>query len=423
MTQERFEDDSEYIGADLYLELAILLYEAGASVQRVSDSVRWLAHLLGDERIHLFVGYEAIELSVHHEDHTENRLYVLREPSRVNISVLHKVSRLLHHIPSYQGNISAIRAELVHIREEPQVYPVPVIIILTGVACSAFGWINHADIPALWVIWISAICALAIRYRFGKDLNNLYVSTMMTALSGGLCAAFLMPLSHTNTPEIALISSVLFLIPGALLINGGLDIIRDHTSCGISRLTSVFTQICIISGALLIPLSVMQTTIQPVQSGGAIFFVIPTMSIAAGLAAFGFAILFNAPVSVLPGCVICGIIARLVRETSLHSGLDPFLSIFIGMSVATILAAVIGKYVNVPEVFLAVIAGIPMVPGLAMIQGLQGIFSIAHVGISPPGTLILYAIQQMLFAGVAVLALVGGIIFPIIMIARKRLRI
>ncbi len=272
------------------------------------------------------------------------------------------------------------------------------------------------------MIWVSAVCGLSIRVRYGKELNNLYLTTLVTALSGGLCAALLTPFSQTQTPQVALISSVLFLIPGAMLINGGLDIIRDHTSCGIARLISVFTQICIISGALLIPLGMMTITLQP-QPAGNIMILIPTMSFAAGIAACGFGILFNTPVSVLAGCFICSFAARLVRETGIYAGVDPFFSLFLGMCIATIIAARIGRYAHVPEVLLSVIAGIPMVPGLAMIQGLQGLFTLAHSGTLQQEQVLMYAVQQILFAGVAVLALVGGIIFPIIMIARKKMRI
>ena len=102
MSPDTVGEEEEYMSADLYLDLAVTLYEAGATVQRVGDSVRWLAGLLGDENIHLSVGYEVIELSVHHGDHTESRLYVLRDPVRVNLSVLHQVSSILHNIPSYR---------------------------------------------------------------------------------------------------------------------------------------------------------------------------------------------------------------------------------------------------------------------------------------------------------------------------------
>ena len=422
MSQERVEEEEEYISADLFLDLAVTLYESGATVQRVSDSVRWLANQLGYDRVHLSVGYEAIELSVHHQYHTENRLYVLRDPVRVNISALQEVSSLLYRIPSYNGDIMSVRADLTGIRTRSPLYPAWIIILCTGIACSAFGWINHADLPALWVILVSAVCGLSIRFRFGKELNNMYLSTLVAALSGGLCAALLTPISQTQTPQVALISSVLFLIPGAMLINGGLDIIRDHTSCGVSRLITVFTQICIISGALLIPLGMLPVSVASLVSGNPII-VIPVMSLAAGIAALGFGVLFNTPVLVLPGCFICSIAARMIRETGIHAGLDPFFSLFIGMSIATLMASGIGRYARVPEVLPSVIAGIPMVPGLAMIQGLQGLFTLAHTGTLHPDLVLIYAVEQMLYSVVAVLALVGGIIFPILVISRKKLRI
>lgn len=93
------------------------------------------------------------------------------------------------------------------------------------------------------------------------------------------------------------------------------------------------------------------------------------------------------------------------------------------MIAATILASIIGKYTNIPEVIVAVIAGIPMIPGLAMIQGFQGLFSIAHVGSVPSDADFMHAIQQMFYAGVVIIILIGGIIFPIILITRKSPRI
>jgi uncharacterized membrane protein YjjP (DUF1212 family) len=409
--------------ADLYLDLAVALYEAGASAQRVSDSVQWLAKTLGDDCLNLFVGNEIIELSVLQNEYVINRLHMIREPFRVDVSVLHRISDFLHRIPDYNRDLLKIRKDLDRIRSGARLYPVPVTVLLTAIACSAFGWINNADSHALWVILISAVCALSMRYRFGKEVHNLYGTALMTALAGGVSAAVLIPFSLTGTPDVALISSVLFLIPGVLLINGGLDIIRDHISSGIARLTSVATQVCIISGSLLIPLSMIQPSF---LAGSTVPGPIPpflTVCLAAGVAAGGFGVLMNTPLRILPGCILCGIIARLIRETGIACGIDPFLSIFGGMVVATVLAMLIGKWLHVPEVIIAFIAGIPMVPGLAIIQGLQGLFSLAHGGTSYPAAIWLSAGQHVLYAIVVVFALIGGIIFPILIISRNSPRI
>ncbi|UUX92544.1 threonine/serine ThrE exporter family protein [Methanoplanus endosymbiosus] len=423
MDQDTYCNNNGYEVADLYLELAKTLYEAGASVERVSDSVRWLAENLSDSNVHVFVGYEEIELSIQHRDKIENRLYVLREPFKVNIAALHQVSLLMHNLSSYQGDICAIRNEICRIQNLKRIYPIPLTILFTSIACAAFGWLNHSDVQALFIILISAFCALSIKFGFGSRLHNLYLSTLFSAFSGGIIAALLTRVIQTQTSGVALISSILFLIPGFLTINGGLDIIRDHTSCGIVRLTSAFIQVSIISGSLIIPLSILGDEVLSNGSDMNMFLLIFTMCLASGLAALGFALLFNAPLLVLPGCMICAIVGRLVREAGVFYQLDIFLCIFSGMVAATLLATYYGRKTKVPGVFLAVIAGIPMIPGLAMIKGLQEMFIIAHTDLVVSNTVVIHSLQYIMYSAVAVLALICGIILPTILIYRKSLRI
>ncbi len=413
----------KYSKIDLYLELAVLLYMACSSVQRVSDSVRWLARHFGDKDIHLYVGSELIEISIFQGDSSQSRIFAINGPSKVNVSVLHEVSRLLHNIPAYNRDIISIRAELNRIKNAKPVYPVPVMIILIGLACAALGWINHGDFQALWVIWVSSVVAMIVRYKLWINTDNLYLSILVTALSGGLCAALIIPISQTQTPDVTLICSVLFLIPGVMLINGGMDIIRDHSNSGIARLTSVLTQIFIITGALLFPLAVTHINVNPLSSNLDSALIIFTIAIAAGIAAIGFATLFNTPISALAGCFICGITARLIRDFGFYFGLDVFLSILIGMTIATLCAIVIGKYTNIPAVVLAVTAGIPMLPNLALIQGLQGIFVIAHPGTPTSESVLMFALQHMFYAGVVISSLIVSIIFTIILITGKSPRI
>ena len=55
-----------------------------------------------------------------------------------------------------------------------------------------------------------------------------------------------------NTPQIALGTSVLFLIPGVPLINGVLDIIEGHALAGVSRLiNAALLIICLAIGLSL----------------------------------------------------------------------------------------------------------------------------------------------------------------------------
>ncbi|PKL68250.1 MAG: hypothetical protein CVV30_10005 [Methanomicrobiales archaeon HGW-Methanomicrobiales-1] len=415
--------DPEGHRVDLYLDLGRTLYDAGASVQRINDSVRYCARAFGDDDVHAFVGNEAVEVGRRTGDRTQIRMHAFREPVRVNATTLQGVSRMLASFKTSCPTPGSVRDRLQELRGLPLVFPAWATIIAVGAACAAFAWLNHADLLSLWVVFIAASIGFAAKLYASPRSGNLYLTVLLSALVASAVALILLPLSHTATTETALISSLLFLVPGTILINGGLDIVRDHTGCGIARLTSVMAQLLVITGVLLIPLSL----IAPETGGSSLISVglagILVSTVAAGIAAFGFSLIMNMPLAALPGCVICGCAARIIREVAILAGLDPIMSIFIAMASATLLAFVIGRFTHVTEVVIAVAAGLPMIPGLAAIVGLNGLFQLAHPSAVFQSALIQTTLQNSLYAAGVSLALVAGIIFPLIIITRGKLRI
>ena len=415
--------DPEGHRVDLYLDLGRTLYDAGASVQRISDSVRYCAHALGDDDVHAFVGYEAIEVGRGDGDCTQIRMHAFREPVRVNATVLQGVSRMLAPMGLSCATFETVSGNLQQIKNQPPVFPAWITVIAVGAACAAFAWLNNADFVSLWVVLIAASIGFAAKFYIFPRAGNLYLTVLLSALVASASALLLLPFSHTATAEIALISSLLFLVPGTILINGGLDIVRDHTGCGIARLTSVMAQLLVITGVLLIPLSM----IAPESVGPVILSLgltgILISAAAAGIAALGFSIMMNMPLAALPWCFICGGAARIIREIATLAGVDPIMSIFIAMATATLLAFLIGRITHVTEVVIAVAAGLPMIPGLAAIMGLNGLFQLTHPSSVIQSALIQMTMQSSLYAVGVSLALVAGIIFPLIIITRGKPRI
>lgn len=415
--------DPEGHRVDLYLDLGRTLYDSGASVQRISDSVRYVAHALGDDDVHAFVGYEAIEVGRRDGDQTHIRMHAFREPVRVNATVLQGVSRMLASLGLSGTTLETVSGKLQEIKNQPPLFPAWVTFIAVGAACAAFAWLNNADFVSLWVVLIAASIGFAAKVYISPRAGNLYLTVLLSALVASVSALILLPFSRTATAEIALISSLLFLVPGTILINGGLDIVRDHTGCGIARLTSVMAQLLVITGVLLIPLSLLAP-----ESGGPVILSLGWTGIlisaaAAGIAALGFSIMMNMPLAALPWCFICGGAARIIREVAILAGIDPIMSIFIAMSAATLLAFGIGRITHVTEVVIAVAAGLPMIPGLAAIMGLNGLFQLAHPMAVFQSALIQTTLQSSLYAVGVSLALVAGIIFPLIIITRGKPRI
>lgn len=74
----------------------------------------------------------------------------------------------------------------------------------------------------------------------------------MSAFVASMVASVSLPLGWT--PNVALGTSVLYLIPGVPLINGFIDIVEGHTLTGTSRLIQAFLLIICIAAGLSVPL-------------------------------------------------------------------------------------------------------------------------------------------------------------------------
>ena len=263
--------DPEGHRVDLYLDLGRTLYDAGASVQRISDSVRYCAHALGDDDVHAFVGNEAIEVGRRTGDRTQIRMHAFRNPVRVNATILQGVSRMLASLVTGCVTPEVVRSKLQSLRDQPPAFPAWMTVIAVGAACAAFAWLNNADLVSLWVVFIAASIGFAAKLYAIPRSGNLYLTVLLSALVASVTALVLLPLSHTATAETA------------------------------------------------------------------------------GIAALGFSIMLNMPSAALPGCVICGGVARIIKEVAILAGLDPIMSIFVAMAAATLLAFVIGRFTHVTE--------------------------------------------------------------------------
>ena len=221
---------------------------------------------------------------------------------------------------------------------------------------------------------------------------------LISALVASVSALILLPFSHTATAETALISSLLFLIPGTILINGGLDIIRDHTGCGIARLTSVMAQLLVITGVLLIPLSLIapESGVPVILSLGLTGILISAA--AAGLAALGFSLMMNMPRAALPSVFYlrrCCTNNPGDRDSCRHRSHYEY---FYRNGCGYPACVWDSRITHVTEVVIAVAAGLPMIPGLAAIMGLNGLFQLAHQSALVQSALIQTTLQNSLYA-------------------------
>lgn len=124
-----------------------------------------------------------------------------------------------------------------------------VVWILVGFANASFCRLFNGDWIAVAAVFIATLVGFRIKQELGKRHINHYFVFTISAFFASLIASVTMWQQWGTTPDIAIGTSVLFLIPGVPLINGIIDIIEGHVLAGTARLiNALLLIICIACG-------------------------------------------------------------------------------------------------------------------------------------------------------------------------------
>ena len=102
----------------------------------------------------------------------------------------------------------------------------------------------------------------------------------------------------------------------------------------------------------------------------------------AGIAAFGFALLFNVPRQALLACVLFAASAHAVRSLLLHLNVPIEWASFIAATLLGLATVPWSRRVLIPRPVVTVAAIIPMIPGVYAYKTMTGLMTLHHQGYS-----------------------------------------
>lgn len=139
-----------------------------------------------------------------------------------------------------------------------------------------------------------------------------------------------------------------------------------------------------------------------------------------GLAALGFAILFNVPRRALPGCVLCGAAGHASRALVMQWGVSIELGTLIGAVVVGMMSSLLASHYRVPMMIFSVSGSIPMVPGVFAYRAMLGIITAATAE-APDMNLVIAEIVVNAIKTALILGSIGaGIVAPTLLFHRPR---
>jgi uncharacterized membrane protein YjjP (DUF1212 family) len=142
--------------------------------------------------------------------------------------------------------LDELREKYNRIVSKPLTNP-PLVLLMVGLANASFCKLFGGDWGAIGIVFLATLAGFFVRQRMQSGHISHFIIFTVSAFISSIVAST--ALLFDRTAEIAIATSVLYLIPGVPFINGVIDIVEGHTLTGFSRLTqAVLLVICIASG-------------------------------------------------------------------------------------------------------------------------------------------------------------------------------
>ncbi len=143
--------------------------------------------------------------------------------------------------------LKEIEAKFDELISKPRMNPV-FVLLMVSLANASFCRLFGGDVWAMLVTFTATMIGFFTRQHLTRRKVNHYIVFIISAFVASLCASTALTLG-IDSAEIALATSVLYLVPGVPLINGIIDITDGHIQIGISRLVNALMLIvCIAIG-------------------------------------------------------------------------------------------------------------------------------------------------------------------------------
>lgn len=229
-------------------EYASLLSGCGATCIRIEKNTRRLADAFR-------VGFDISIMPTHvyvsvWDDNPAEAVVTVRKTIACGISfnLNAKLSRLSWEVSDNSLGLAAATERFEQIRKTKSTGKWETL-FLTSLANASFCRLFGGDEIAMLIVFISTLAGYRLKQIMLEDKRDIRLTFLCASFFSAALSAGGHIFNIGSTPEIALGTSVLYLIPGVPYINSVSDLIYRHYLCCISRfLDSIVLTVCLSAG-------------------------------------------------------------------------------------------------------------------------------------------------------------------------------
>lgn len=243
--------------SNFLLDFATTLMAVGSHTSRVVRNVARIADSFG-YGVDMTVFQRNITMTIkHRDDYSIRRTYVRRIPAlALNFRTISDLSSLSWDTYDHSLELAEIQKRYSQIITRPPLSRW-LVLVLVAFANAAFCRLFGGDLMAMGLVWVATLVGFFVRQELMKRHINHMVVFVVCSFIASLIAGLGFRYHLGTTEDIALGTSVLFLIPGVPLINSIIDILEGHVLVGWSRAINAFILIICIALGLSMTLLIL----------------------------------------------------------------------------------------------------------------------------------------------------------------------
>ena len=242
--------------AEAALCAARLLMEAGVRAKLVHEDCAQIARGLGADHVDLRSGYASLDITITIGESTITRMVEVG-PLGVNYRLSHAIRELAQRISCRDMTPTEALSELTRVKRDTGRHAPWAVALAVGIACAAFGRLLGMDWAAFIPVAASGAIGQSVRHSLLRRGANVFVVVASVAFLASSLAELGARWAGSTTLDLAMIASVLLLVPGVPALDAQYDILDGHPTLGTARAVVVGMILMFIATGILIARAVL----------------------------------------------------------------------------------------------------------------------------------------------------------------------
>ena len=208
--------------------------ESGESGRIIHEEIIRVACALGCDSAEVYCQHAAIIVTLRRGEEFCVQMGKVGEHG-VNLRRSEAIKDTLRRVASGDLECSGAQTELDDVPHTTPSYPIWLVCLCTGLACSAFGRLFGVDWPAFFPVLIGTASGQWVRHALIVRKQNIFIVSGIVSFGSAFLAGFGARLLGSSHPETATVAAVLLLVPGVAVLNVQMDAIEGKPNLAAAR--------------------------------------------------------------------------------------------------------------------------------------------------------------------------------------------